>query len=40
MDQSYWEVDDILAESQRLPCTFNIDVPVLGYLEGLSLIHI
>ena len=34
MDQSYWEVDDILAESQRLPCTFNIDVPGLGYLEG------
>ncbi|KOS14531.1 hypothetical protein Malapachy_0866 [Malassezia pachydermatis] len=38
MEQDYWDVDDILAESQvggfRLPCVFAIDVPGLGYLEG------
>ena len=33
MDQDYWGIDDILAESQKLPCVFTIDVPGLGYLE-------
>ncbi|WFC94460.1 DNA replication protein [Malassezia brasiliensis] len=33
MDADYWSVEAILAESQRLPCTFGVDVPGLGYLE-------
>ncbi|WFD46642.1 DNA replication protein [Malassezia furfur] len=33
MDTDYWSVEAILAESQRLPCTFSVDVPGLGYLE-------
>ncbi|KIV97895.1 hypothetical protein PV10_01595 [Exophiala mesophila] len=31
---SYYDVDAILTDSQKLPCTFHIDVPGLGYLEG------
>lgn len=34
MNQDYWGIDDILVESQQIPCVFNIDVPGLGYLEG------
>lgn len=33
MDQDYWSVEAILAENQRLPCMFAVDVPGLGYLE-------
>lgn len=33
MDQDYWSVEAILAEDQRLPCVFAVDVPGLGYLE-------
>ncbi|PKI85076.1 Psf3p [Malassezia vespertilionis] len=33
MDLDYWNVEDIITESQRLPCVFNVDVPGLGYLE-------
>jgi GINS complex subunit 3 len=31
---SYYDVDAILTDSQKLPCTFELDVPGLGYLEG------
>lgn len=31
---SYYDVDAILTESQKLPCTFQLDVPGLGYLDG------
>ena len=31
---SYYDLDDFLSESQRVPCKFNITVPLLGYLEG------
>jgi hypothetical protein len=31
---SYYDIDAILTESQKLPCTFEIDVPGLGYLDG------
>lgn len=33
MDPDYWSVEAILAENQRLPCVFSVDVPGLGYLE-------
>ncbi|CAI5760384.1 unnamed protein product [Candida verbasci] len=31
---SYYDIDDIIADSQKIPCQFNITVPGLGYLEG------
>jgi GINS complex subunit 3 len=31
---SYYDVDAILTDSQKLPCTFQLDVPGLGYLDG------
>ncbi len=33
---SYYDLDSILTSSSKLPCTFNLDVPGLGYLEGGS----
>lgn len=34
MDHNYWNVDDFLADSQKLPCTFNIDVPNMGQIQS------
>ncbi|SJX60368.1 related to PSF3-subunit of the GINS complex [Sporisorium reilianum f. sp. reilianum] len=34
MDHNYWNVDDFIADSQRLPCTFNIDVPNMGQIQS------
>ncbi|CAO1620027.1 unnamed protein product [Parajaminaea phylloscopi] len=34
MQQSYWDISDILADSCRIPCTFNLDVPNLSLLRG------
>ncbi|SNX81644.1 related to PSF3 - subunit of the GINS complex [Melanopsichium pennsylvanicum] len=34
MDHIYWNVDDFLADSQKLPCTFNIDVPNMGQIHS------
>ncbi|SCU82672.1 LAMI_0C00408g1_1 [Lachancea mirantina] len=31
---SYYDIDDILADSTKVPCKFNCSVPGLGYLEG------
>ena len=31
---SYYDVDAILTDSQKLPCTFELDVPGLGFLDG------
>ena len=31
---SYYDVDAILTDAQKLPCTFEVDVPGLGYLDG------
>ncbi|KZZ91292.1 GINS complex, subunit Psf3 [Ascosphaera apis ARSEF 7405] len=31
---SYYDVDAILTDAQKLPCTFEIEVPGLGYLDG------
>lgn len=30
----YYDIDDILADGERIPCKFNLSVPGLGYLEG------
>ncbi|KAG8836229.1 DNA replication protein [Serendipita sp. 399] len=34
MDDEYYSLDAILAENQKIECTFNIDVPGLGYLDN------
>jgi len=34
MTSRFWSIEDILAENQKLPCTFKLDVPNLGHLEG------
>ncbi|KAI5305585.1 hypothetical protein KEM56_003973 [Ascosphaera pollenicola] len=31
---SYYDVDAILTDAQKLPCTFETEVPGLGYLDG------
>jgi GINS complex subunit 3 len=31
---SYYDLDDILADGEKIPCRFNMTVPGLGYLEG------
>ena len=33
MEGNYDDIDDILAEGQILPCTFQVDVVELGYLD-------
>lgn len=30
---SYYDVDAILTDAHKLPCSFEIDVPGLGYLD-------
>ncbi|OAV91140.1 hypothetical protein PTTG_28079 [Puccinia triticina 1-1 BBBD Race 1] len=34
MDDTYYSLDQLLAENQKIPCIFNIAVPGMGYLEG------
>ncbi|RSH83375.1 DNA replication protein [Apiotrichum porosum] len=34
MDNDYYSLTAILSENHKLPCTFALDVPGLGYLEG------
>ncbi|KAF4312465.1 DNA replication complex GINS protein PSF3 [Botryosphaeria dothidea] len=31
---SYYDIDAILTDSQKVPCTFELTVPGLGYLDG------
>ncbi|KAI9679022.1 MAG: DNA replication protein [Trizodia sp. TS-e1964] len=31
---SYYDIDDILTEAQKVPCTFELSVDGLGYLDG------
>lgn len=31
---SYYDIDAILTDSQKVPCTFLLDVPGLGYIDG------
>ena len=34
MASSYYDLDAILTDSQKIPCTFELTVPSLGYLSG------
>ncbi|KAL5476509.1 PSF3_1 [Sanghuangporus weigelae] len=36
MDDDYYSIDAILAQNQKVQCTFKTDVPDLGYLDGGS----
>ncbi|MCJ1299773.1 DNA replication protein [Hypocenomyce scalaris] len=31
---SYYDIDAILTDAQKVPCTFELDVPGLGFLDG------
>ncbi|MCJ1480908.1 DNA replication protein [Schaereria dolodes] len=31
---SYYNVDTILTDAQKIPCTFELEVPGLGYIDG------
>ncbi|CRG84800.1 DNA replication complex GINS protein psf3 [Talaromyces islandicus] len=31
---SYYDIDAILTDAQKLPCTFELEVPGLGFVEG------
>ncbi|KAG4420424.1 DNA replication protein [Cadophora malorum] len=31
---SYYDIDAILTDAQKVPCTFELDVPNLGYLDN------
>lgn len=33
---SYYDVDAILTDAEKVPCTFELTVPGLGYLDGNS----
>eukprot|EP01083_Nonionella_stella_P049312 131446_1 len=33
MEGNYYDIDDILAEGQVLPCTFNVNAVDMGYLD-------
>ncbi|RPB23783.1 DNA replication complex GINS protein-like protein psf3 [Terfezia boudieri ATCC MYA-4762] len=37
MSGGYYDIDAILTDAQKIPCTFNISVPGLGYLESPTL---
>ncbi|KAF8303267.1 GINS complex Psf3 component [Clavulina sp. PMI_390] len=34
MDNDYWSIEGIYAQSQKIDCTFLTDVPNLGHLDG------
>ncbi|KAI0771514.1 GINS complex Psf3 component [Trametes elegans] len=34
MDDDYYSIDSILAENQKIQCTFKVDVPDMGHLDG------
>ncbi|BEJ15588.1 hypothetical protein CspHIS471_0501930 [Cutaneotrichosporon sp. HIS471] len=40
MEDEYYSLTSILADQHKLPCTFTLDVPGLGYLEGGSEEHL
>ena len=31
---TYYDPDAILTDAQKVPCTFQLDVPGLGYIDG------
>lgn len=34
MDDDYYSIDSILAENQKIQCTFKTDIPDMGHLDG------
>ncbi|KAH7887901.1 hypothetical protein F5I97DRAFT_1804471 [Phlebopus sp. FC_14] len=36
MDDDYFSIDAILAENQKIQCTFKVDIPDMGHLGGGS----
>ena len=34
MEDDYYSIESILAENQKLQCTFKVDVPDMGHLDG------
>ena len=34
MDDDYYSIDSILAENQKIQCTFKVDIPDMGHLDG------
>ncbi|KAJ3358046.1 hypothetical protein HDU83_000103 [Entophlyctis luteolus] len=34
MADKYWDIDDALAEQQRIPCFVALDIPGYGFLDG------
>jgi hypothetical protein len=33
---SYFDIGDIVADEERLPCTFQIDAELIGYLDSTN----
>jgi GINS complex subunit 3 len=31
---SYYDIDAILTDANKFPCTFSLDIPGLGYIDG------
>ncbi|GAB1318045.1 DNA replication protein [Madurella fahalii] len=31
---SYYDIDSILTDAEKIPCTFQVDIPDLGYLDN------
>ncbi|TFK55858.1 GINS complex Psf3 component [Heliocybe sulcata] len=36
MDEDYYSIDSILAENQKIQCTFKVEIPDMGHLDGGS----
>ena len=34
MEDDYYNIESILAENQKIQCTFKIDIPEMGHLDG------
>ncbi|ETW84241.1 hypothetical protein HETIRDRAFT_415948 [Heterobasidion irregulare TC 32-1] len=34
MDDDYYSIESILAENQKVQCTFKVDIPDMGHLDG------
>jgi GINS complex subunit 3 len=34
MDDDYYSIDSILAENQKIQCSFKVSVPDMGHLAG------
>ncbi|KAI0698906.1 GINS complex, Psf3 component [Cytidiella melzeri] len=40
MDDDYYSIESILAENQKIQCTFKVDIPDMGRLDGGNEQHI